>query len=258
MGGDGVPVIVFHGMGSSRFTWCGAPLVQTCPGFRLIAVDRPGYGDSTSPPACYSYTAFVKDMEELADFLGLPKFCVAGHSSGGPYALATAALLPERVVACASISSDPPYLHPRASFELRVSDSMSKAKADGGFYGQDLAEAVEDMRARSLQKGDEHKSYAWRQGIHGFVCDFTLERTPWSFRLEDIQLGRALTFWYGSKDFPPMIVGAPFMQGLVPGSLLREVPDGTHGFKSNVEHLRAILEELRVHWDQACILSSDS
>jgi pimeloyl-ACP methyl ester carboxylesterase len=37
------------------------------------------------------------DMRELADALGLGEFVVAGHSGGGPHALAVAAKMPDRV-----------------------------------------------------------------------------------------------------------------------------------------------------------------
>ena len=92
---DGVPVFAFHGMGSSHLTWATeSAFSEVAPGIKLIAVDRPGYGDSTNPPPLYSYAQFVDDLAHLADSLGIQKFCVAGHSSGGPYALAAAALLP--------------------------------------------------------------------------------------------------------------------------------------------------------------------
>ena len=52
---------------------------------------------------------------------------------------------------------------------------------------------------------DVAKKWAWRPGVLGFVTDFTLERIPWSFKLEDVKLGERLTFWYGSKDYDSMI-----------------------------------------------------
>lgn len=72
-----------------------------------------------------------------------------------------------------------------------------------------------------------------------------LERLPWSFRLEDITLGERLTFWVGEKDIESMVVGSPWMQTLVPGSKLQWVQGGDHGFKSEPQHLSAILVELR-------------
>ena len=86
-------------------------------------------------PRSYSYAHFCRDLDELASALEMPHFCVAGHSSGGPYALAAAALLPERVLACAAVSSDPPYNHPRCPDVVRVSDSMASDQK-GGFYGR--------------------------------------------------------------------------------------------------------------------------
>jgi pimeloyl-ACP methyl ester carboxylesterase len=43
-----------------------------------------------------------KDVAALADALGIDRFVVAGHSTGGPYAVACSALLPGRVLAGAT------------------------------------------------------------------------------------------------------------------------------------------------------------
>lgn len=254
--GEGAPVIAFHGMGSSRMTWTSRKsLHEIVPGVRLIAVDRPGYGDSSSPPAGYSYAAFVEDLVELADNLGLDRFCVAGHSSGGPYALAAAALLPERVVACAAVSSDPPYAHPLAPGDLRAADDMSMSSdvSDMGLYGRDPGRHAASYREKMLASGDPKRAYAWKQGVLGWVADFTLERIPWSFLIEDIALGPRLTFWAGSEDFEAIKLGAPFMQILVGGSVLRIVEGGNHGFKSQDEHLASIMNELKDHWRAAVL-----
>lgn len=245
---SGVPVIAFHGMGSSRLTWVSKTEVsEICPGVRLIAVDRPGYGGSTPPPFGYSYTKFAEDVAELADALHLPQFCVAGHSSGGPYALAAAAVLPERVVACAAVSSDAPYFHPNTPPELRASDTFSQPAnlEPTGLYGRDPMAFAAEMRNAALAKGDAVKAHAWKSGVDGWVCDWMLERLPWSFSIESITLGPHLTIWAGSVDFEPILIGAIFLQKLVPGSQLRIVPGGNHGFKSKPEHLAAILGELK-------------
>ena len=246
---DGVPIIALHGMSSSHLTWLPeSPLWSVTSGVRLIAIDRPGYGGSTDPPACYSYAKFAYDLAQLADALNIERFAVAGHSSGGPYALAAAALLPSRVLACAAVSSDPPYSHPRCPEAVRLSDGMS-VDGKGGFYGRDPVAKVSNWRAKvCAAEGGEGKKWAWKQGVVGFVTDFMLERLPWSFRIEDIALGDRLSIWYGTRDYEPMIVGAPWMQSLVPGSQLRVVQDGKHSFKSDPVHMSAILTELR---DQA-------
>jgi len=246
--GSGVPVIALHGMGSSRLTWLSKkPLEQICPGVRIIAVDRPGYGGSSSPPFGYNYTSFVRDVEELADALQLPRFCVAGHSSGGPFVFALASLLPDRVAAAAAISSDPPYNHPQTPPEVREADEMSQPASlePMGLYGKDPREFAEGYRNYSLKSGLPAKAHAWKQGTDGWICDWSLERLPYSFTMETIALGPRLTIWYGGEDVGVIKLGAPFLQSLVQGSQLREVAGGNHGFKSDPKHLAAILSELK-------------
>ena len=65
---------------------------------RLIGVDRPGIGSST-PFQYDTVFAFAEDLRTIADTLGIDKFEVIGLSGGGPYTLACAAAMPDRVVA---------------------------------------------------------------------------------------------------------------------------------------------------------------
>jgi len=248
--GSGVPVFMLHGMGSSRLTFISkSPIAEIYPGVRLIAIDRPGYGGSSAPPFGYSYSAFARDLAELADHLQVPRFCVAGHSSGGPYALAAAAELPSRVAAVAAISSDPPYSHLFATPELRQSDSFSRSVDvdQCGCYGREPASLAQAMRDSALDSKNPSKVHAWKEGTDGWVCDFTLERLPWSFALESITLGPRASIWVGGEDFEPIILGASFLQQLVAGSEVHIVPGGDHGFVKKRQHLAAILRELHLH-----------
>jgi pimeloyl-ACP methyl ester carboxylesterase len=62
---------------------------------RLLAISRPGYGESTTTPP--GLVSVGRDVGELADGVGVGEFTVFGASGGGPFALATAAALPTRV-----------------------------------------------------------------------------------------------------------------------------------------------------------------
>lgn len=246
--GTGVPVFAFHGMCSCRLTWVGAkPLNEVCPGVRLIAIDRPGYGGSSPPPFGYSYTAFTKDLQELADELQVPRFCVMGHSSGGPYALAAAALLPERVAACAPVSADAPYYHPTAPPAMVEADDfrMLSRTNSMGLYGREVADIAKSMMEDNKKSDPVKASHVFQSGTDGFVCDFTLERIPWSFVVEDIALGPKLTVWVGGDDIPSISLAAPFLHEMITGSELKVVPGGNHGFVKKPENLAAILNELK-------------
>lgn len=99
---DGRPLLHFHGIPDGRFGW-GAGSACEDRGIRLIAVDRPGIGGSDPKPG-RSVVDWASDVEELADQLGIGRFIVSGHSAGGPYALACARELGDRIEAAALIS----------------------------------------------------------------------------------------------------------------------------------------------------------
>ena len=76
-------------------------------------------------------------MDELATELGLAQYAVLGYSSGGPHALASAALnLGSKVVACGLLSSDAPY----AAMSRRGSDA-----AEGGAGGTEDMDMVQRL-----------------------------------------------------------------------------------------------------------------
>jgi pimeloyl-ACP methyl ester carboxylesterase len=73
---------------------------------RLIGLERPGYGVSTPRPA-RTIASCVPDALAVADALGIGRFFTVGVSTGGAYALATAAIAPDRVrgvVACCALT----------------------------------------------------------------------------------------------------------------------------------------------------------
>ncbi|MCW6004909.1 alpha/beta hydrolase [Micromonospora sp. CPCC 205371] len=102
-GGTGPALFWLHGTPNT-----GAPPEPLFPaaarhGIRWIGYDRPGYGGSPREPGRTMASA-AAHVSAIADRLGIDRFAVMGHSSGGPHALACAALLPDRVLAAVSIS----------------------------------------------------------------------------------------------------------------------------------------------------------
>ena len=103
--------------GDTAVIWChGGPGSRLAPaymagaagaaGLRLVGIDRPGYGLSTVEPG-RTLGGWVPDALAVADHLGIDRFVTVGTSTGGAFALAVAALAPERVlgvVACCSMT----------------------------------------------------------------------------------------------------------------------------------------------------------
>jgi pimeloyl-ACP methyl ester carboxylesterase len=108
-GGDpaGVPVLIHNGTPASSLLY--EPHLEDAAerGIRLFSYDRPGYGASTRLPGRRAADCAV-DVAAVCDALGIERLCVWGASGGGPHALATAALLPDRVAAAVSIASIAP------------------------------------------------------------------------------------------------------------------------------------------------------
>jgi pimeloyl-ACP methyl ester carboxylesterase len=104
--GAGVPVIAMHGTPNCGAGFAWADDAARTRGLRVLAPDRPGVGDSDPwnldhPVTIADYPA---QLQAFADALGLDAYFVLGYSGGGPYALAAAQVLGDRVRAAAIVS----------------------------------------------------------------------------------------------------------------------------------------------------------
>lgn len=106
---SGRPLYFFHGWPSSRLQGTLLHDAGRALGLRIIAPDRPGIGQSSPQPEPERH---LRDwpplLASLADALGHQRFLTMGISGGGPYALAAAHWLPERVEASAVVGGAPP------------------------------------------------------------------------------------------------------------------------------------------------------
>ncbi|WP_405062587.1 alpha/beta hydrolase [Kribbella sp. NBC_01505] len=110
----GMPVLFLPGCPDTRQAAYPGDAAARRLGVRLVAINRPGYGRSTSHAS--THLSVADDVVAVADALGIERFAVAGMSIGGPYAVACAARHPDRVTALAVLASpasvpelDPPY-----------------------------------------------------------------------------------------------------------------------------------------------------
>jgi pimeloyl-ACP methyl ester carboxylesterase len=87
--GEGVPVLLLHGLASSRRFW--DLVVPGLAGLRVVAIDQRGHGDSERPDGPYDGATVVADALTALDALGLSRVVVVGHSWGATTALRLAA-----------------------------------------------------------------------------------------------------------------------------------------------------------------------
>jgi pimeloyl-ACP methyl ester carboxylesterase len=106
----GTPVFWQHGTGDSRLCKHPDDTVTAALGVKLVTADRPGVGGS-SPRKPRTILDWVADAEAIADAVGLERFVVAGHSGGGPHAMAIAKELGDRVTKVGLAASIAPFDH---------------------------------------------------------------------------------------------------------------------------------------------------
>jgi len=100
---DGALVLYLHGaIGSPQDARAELQAVTHDLGIRYVMVSRPGF-DGSDPAPSRTLLSFARDAAALADHLGHERFAVVGVSAGGPYALACAHDLPDRVAAAAVV-----------------------------------------------------------------------------------------------------------------------------------------------------------
>ena len=212
---DGRPVLAHMGTPNSRRLY--APLVAdaVARGIRLISYDRPGYGGSTAQPG-RAIADCADDVRAICADLGIDRLMTWGISGGGPHVLACAALLPDLVVAAASLASPAPYgaagldwfagmgQDNADDFSLLLSDEVAaRAKLEQdretalAEQPGDLAEGLKSLLSpadAAVLTGElaEFLVAANRDGLapggQGWWDDVRAEVSPWGFELAQISV----------------------------------------------------------------------
>jgi len=104
--GEGPLVILCHGFPESWYSWRHQLAALSAAGFRAVAPDMRGYGQSDRPEAVDQYTMLhlVGDMVGLLDALGTDQAVIVGHDWGAPVAWHSALLRPDRFRAVIGLS----------------------------------------------------------------------------------------------------------------------------------------------------------
>lgn len=81
--GEGDPVVLIHGWPLSHRMWEQQISALVDAGYRVIAYDRRGFGDSYKPWNGYDYDTLASDLDALLTELNLTNVSLVGFSMGG-------------------------------------------------------------------------------------------------------------------------------------------------------------------------------
>lgn len=172
-------VVLLHGLRSYARTWEPAARVlgET---HRVIAPDLRGRGESSwDPKRDYYVNAYVSDLEELAELLGLTSFALVGHSLGGAVGYTYAARHPDQVTALvvedmgpgSSTSTDGAD---RILRELRATpsdfDSLEAVRAYWRRLRPDIADAALASRIENTVTRTTAGRYEWSLDMAGIAA----------------------------------------------------------------------------------------
>ena len=247
----GRPVVLLHGKPVSRLC-CPDVDATEAAGVRLITIDRPGYGRSDPRPD-RTRLNWVDDYVELADHLELPPCPVVGWSAGGPYALACAYRLPERVSSIGLAGSlgltgevlgalDEFSPEGRANYELFQRDRAAGIEAitrrrqsyAGDAWQAVFTESWGDADDRLLARPDvleamkECLREGARQGSAGYVEDEIADAGPDGFTVADIR--QEVHVWIGGADPQVSRLHADYLVATIPRATLVSFPGEGHLF----------------------------
>jgi pimeloyl-ACP methyl ester carboxylesterase len=116
--GEGRPIVFVHGLGAQLHHFRHTLFAHFGPGYRLIALDRPGSGYSRrTNGATGRLPEQAETVRRFIETLGLEKPLVVGHSLGGAIALTLAVEHPEAISGIALLA---PLTHMEANAREKV------------------------------------------------------------------------------------------------------------------------------------------
>ena len=241
----GRPMVGFHGMPGSRLSMQMLDKAAVSHGVRLIAPDRPGYGLSQPDPRG-SLLGYVDDVLELTAALQIERFGILGVSGGGPYPLACAYKIPQRVTVAALISGIGPLSLPNSTRDMIRSNKIMftigrLSPALTGFMLPRLIRASLPSMDKHVQSGTSptadlspevfaimttDQREAIRSGGQGVIFDMKILWRPWGFRFEDVHT--QVLLWHGAADNLAPVSLARYMAEHLPNCEATFYPNEGH------------------------------
>jgi pimeloyl-ACP methyl ester carboxylesterase len=245
---DGSPVLYTTGTPVSGLGGAWYDEAARAASLRWISPDKPGYGGSDYHRK-RSLVSWADDLAALADHLGLDRFALAGESGGGPFTLAAAYRLANRVSVAAVIASAGarrPSRAERADQQTRIRfygwlarnapalnaipltvmrwSLASPARLERALR-REMATTPEARHA-GLRIEFEAVADALRPGTRGAVQELAVIRPPWLFPLSEVKT--PVHLWHGVRDTNAPIANSRY--------LAREIPDATLHISESSDH----------------------
>jgi pimeloyl-ACP methyl ester carboxylesterase len=248
-----VPLVMHHGTPGDRSQYPPFAAAAAARGLRYVSYSRPGYGGSSRQPG-RAVADCAADTAAILDHLGAEGCYTVGASGGGPHALACAALLADRVLACATVAGAGPFGVAGLEFlegmgrenqeefgaalagpaELQAYLEREAASL-AGVTGEEVAAALGDLVSpvdAAALTGDfaAYVAASFREalanGIWGWFDDDLAFVRPWGF--EPDRIGVPVAVWQGGQDRMVPFAHGRWLAAHLPTARAELLPDEGH------------------------------
>lgn len=264
---SGVLLLFHHGSPSSAVASPSLDAIAAQHGIQVATYSRPGFGESTRHPG-RTVASCAADAAAIADHLGAERFLTVGWSGGGPHAIATAALLPKRVAAAATLAGVAPYdaagldwtagmgednqieyplaaRDPDALLEWMQPHVEALSKVSPEEIATSLRSLISEVDEAALTgEFADHVARSFRhafiQGPWGWYDDDLAFVQPWGVDLSSIAV--PISIWQGDHDLMVPRSHADWLIAHIPTSKPQLRPD--HGHLSLMHRIGEVFDDL--------------
>jgi non-heme chloroperoxidase len=238
--GKGKPVVLIHGWPLSHRMWETQINGLVDAGYRCIAYDKRGFGDSGKPAAGYDYDAFASDLNDLINQLDLRDVTLGGYSmGGGEVARYIGRYGTDRISKAMLICSVTPFMLKTADNPVGIDRSVVEgmiagAKADRVSFLANFFPAFYNYDADAKDANPDlipfSKWIAWGAS-HIAIQECITAFGTTDFRDDLKKFNVPTIVIHGDSDrIVPFDISSKIAHEMIPGSRLEMVAGGSHGF----------------------------
>jgi len=227
--GTGTPILILHGWGSSADTWKGVQEQLATHGYRVLALDLPGFGATAEPGREWGLSDYTDFVRSFVTQEQLGRFVIVGHSFGGRIAIEYASQYGEgiaAVVLCGAAGIIRPVSFKRSVFALVAKGGALLAQVP---FLRDAREFARKVLYKVLGERDYYNASPVMRGVMGRVLE-----TPLAPLLPSISQPTLLA--WGDIDEATPLAHAREAQELLPDSTLAIFEGRGHSLQREVPH----------------------
>jgi peroxiredoxin len=250
--GEGQPIVLIHGWPLNHKMWEYQIQVLVNSGYRVIAYDRRGFGNSSKPWTGYDYDTLAKDLKDIIESLKLANVILVGFSmGGGEVARYIKNYGSSSISKAVLVSAVTPFMlntKDNEAVDISVFEGMKEGiskdrpdffKAFGkNFFNYD------DLKSERISQAmlDFTWSLAMNSSLKATLdCVDSFGKTDFREDCKSFDIPTLIV--HGDKDqIVPMDVSAQKAHQLIPNSKFKTITDAPHGLMiTHHEELNAIL-----------------